>query len=281
MASLKELRVRINSVKSTKKITQVMKMIAAAKLKKAQKRAIDARPCAIESKKMINQVISTMPYDELPELLKGRGLDKIHLLFVVASDKGLCGGFNFSIIKLVKQYIQKILAKGGCQVKIICIGGKAAKLLKSSYGDYIIQSIEKMHVNYDEVSRLIGDVIANNEFDIVKVFYTKFENSMLQVPTQEQIVPFEVDEVISCEYQYESDQHHILQFLALNNLAVQLYKAMVESQASEYMLRMVAMDNATRNASDMIDRLSLYYNRSRQAAITKELIEIVSGAEVL
>ncbi len=278
MPSLKELKLRINSVKSTKKITKVMKMVAAAKLKKAQKRSSDAQPYASAIKELLQKVKSSVPSHDLPALLENTE-NKIHLLFVVASDKGLCGGYNTAIIKLVKEYI--INLDDECQVKIVCIGSKAQALLKRNHGESIIHVVEKIQVTYDDVSVLMNKVIANEHFDVAKIFYTKFVSSISQVPTIEQIAPFDSDDNESYECECEPDQMTILSSLIIDNLSAQLYRAIADSQASEYMLRMLAMDSATRNADDMIRRLTLYYNRSRQAAITKELIEIISGAEAL
>ena len=280
MSTLKELKVRINSVKSTKKITKVMKMVAATKLRKAQKKALDAMPCSVESKNLINKIISTIPENELPKLLKGSTDTKTQLLFIIASDKGLCGRYNTSIIKLVKQHLKKIVEKG-VTPKLVCIGAKAGDLLTSEFDKYIIKSVKKINVNYETANELMSSTIKEHDFDSVKIFYTKFENTMSQIPTEEQIVPFEKTSIQPYQCKYEPDQSSILNDLIVNNLAIQFYKALSDSHASEYIARMMVMDNATRNANEMIKKLTLHYNRSRQAAITTELIEIISGAEVV
>ena len=280
MSSLKELKLRISSVKSTKKITKVMKMVAAAKLKKAQKHSQDAEPYALAINDLLNKILSTVPDHELPELLRDTTSNRTHLLFVIASDKGLCGGYNTAVIKLVKHYIMDL--ESHCTVKIVCIGHKAKSLLKTNYGDKIIHSVEKMQVSYEEAYALISQVIAEHKFDVAKVFYTNFVSSISQVPQDEQLIPFvKKEDSVSYECQYEPDKMSILSSLVMDNIAAQLYKALANSQASEYMLRMLAMDSATRNADSMIRQLTLCYNRSRQAAITNELIEIISGAEAV
>ena len=278
MTNLKELKIRINSVKSTKKITKVMQMVAGAKLKKAQKKTFDARPCATHSEILINQIISKIPTHELPELIKGKTNTNIHLLFIITSDKGLCGGYNSHITNHLKKYLKEI-QKRKIVPKIICIGKKATKILKHNYEKYIIKIVEKIDVDFKAACGLIKNIIENNGFDSVSIFYTKFENSMLQIPIQKQIVPFEKKDIQNYEYKYEKNKDLILEDLIINNLAIQLYTALVESQASEHFARMMAMDNATRNSTDMINKLTLYYNRSRQSSITTELIEIISGVE--
>ncbi|MBQ4874613.1 MAG: ATP synthase F1 subunit gamma [Rickettsiaceae bacterium H1] len=280
MSNLKELKIRINSVKSTKKITKVMKMVAAAKLKKAQKKAFDAKSCSIESENLINKTISTIPEHELPKLITGSKSTNFHLLFVITSDKGLCGGYNSNIIKIVKEYSKKITKKG-IKPKLICIGKKGKESLKWELGDHIIKSVEKTSIDYKSAHELIDKIITEDKFDFAQIFYTKFESGMSQTPTEKQIIPFEKTKISPYECEYEPNKKAVLETLVKNNLAIQLYKAIVESHASEYVARMMAMDNATRNAEDMINKLALHYNRSRQAAITTELIEIISGAEAI
>ncbi len=278
MSNLKELKSRINSVISTKKITRIMKMVAAANLKKAQKKAFDSRPCSFESKNLINKIISTIPKREWPELLKGNIKSENHLLFIISSNRGLCGGYNSSIVKLAKRYLQNIEKS---EAKIVCIGKKARDLLKSEFSSCIIKYVEKINTNYKSTFELMSEVISENKFRSIQIFFTKFEGSTSQVPTKEQVIPFENIEIKPYECKYEPKQVDVLENLVKKNLSIQLYKAIVESQASEYISRMIAMDNATRNADEMIKDLTLVYNRSRQANITKELIEIVSGAEAI
>ncbi len=280
MSALKELKVRINSVKSTKKITQVMKMVAASKLRKAQKRAVDATPAAIELKSLINKIISTIPENDLPPLLQGWGNTNVTLVFVIASDKGLCGAYNTNVVKIAKGYLKSVIENGG-NPKIVCFGKKATDLLRTNFSKYIIKSVEKMQTDYNFLYTLISNIISENNCDAAKIFYTKFESSISQIPVEEKLLPFEKEDIRAYECKYEPNQIDVLESLLLKNIVVQIHKAIAESQASEYIARMLAMDNATRNADEMVKKLTLTYNRSRQAAITKELIEIISGAEGL
>lgn len=280
MSNLKELKVRINTVKSTKKITKVMKMVAAAKLRKAQKQALDIRSYSYELHRLISKMIATISANDWPRLLTGTPHSNTQVLFVIASDKGLCGGYNSYIIKQAKQFLHKVISDGD-DPKIICIGKKVYDLLKGGFSTYITNYVEKFNVSYSSADELTTKAITNNDFKSLAILYTKFENNMVQTPTLEYIAPFLVEGSHGAEFECEGNKMEILNNLVLENFSVQLYRAMAESYASECVARMMAMDNATRNADEMINKLTLYYNRSRQAAITTELIEIISGAEAL
>jgi len=292
MASLDDLKKRISSVKSTQKITKAMKMVAAAKLRRAQESAEKGRPY---SKKMNNIILNLSSgisdKENAPKLLKGTGDDKVHLCIVLTSDRGLCGGFNSNIIKKAKLYFQKIL-KEGKSLKIITVGSKGYDQLKRLYSDNIIDKIsfkDSKNTNYfdaDKVGKIIIDKFFKNEFDVCTIFYNQFKNVITQTPQEQQIIPLKVNDSkkdISIEdnYEFEPDEDEILSNLLPKNISTQIFKAMLENSASEQGSRMTAMDNATRNAGEMVDKLTIQYNRSRQAAITKELIEIISGAESL
>ncbi|MDC3175358.1 F0F1 ATP synthase subunit gamma [Candidatus Pelagibacter sp.] len=291
MASLDDLKKRIASVKSTQKITKAMKMVAAAKLRRAQESAEKGRPY---SEKMNNVILNLSSgisdKDNAPKLLSGTGNDKVHLCVVMTSDRGLCGGFNSNIIKKAKSYFSKILSEGK-ELKIITVGSKGNDQLKRMYGDKIIENIsfkESKNANYfdaDKVGKIVIDRFENSEFDICTIFYNQFKNVITQIPQAQQIIPLnsENDEENASEesYEFEPDEDEILSNLLPKNISTQIFKAMLENSASEQGSRMSAMDNATRNAGEMVDKLTIQYNRSRQAAITKELIEIISGAESL
>ena len=291
MASLDDLKKRIASVKSTQKITKAMKMVAAAKLRKAQESAEKGRPY---SEKMNNVILNLSngisDKENAPKLLSGTGSNKTHLCVVMTSDRGLCGGFNSNIIKKAKSYFSKFLSEGK-ELKIITVGSKGNDQLKRMYGDKIIENIsfkESKNTNYfdaDKVGKLVIDKFENNEFDICTIFYNQFKNVITQIPQAQQIIPLnneDVRENASEEsYEFEPDEDEILSNLLPKNISTQIFKAMLENSASEQGSRMSAMDNATRNAGEMVDKLTIEYNRSRQAAITKELIEIISGAESL
>ena len=291
MASLDDLKKRISSVKSTQKITKAMKMVAAAKLRKAQEGAEKGRPY---SDKMNNIILNLSKNisgkDNTPKLLSGSGDNKVHLCVVMTSDRGLCGGFNTNIIKKAKSYFQKILDEGKT-LKIITVGSKGFEQLKRFYGDKIIERIsfkESKNVNYfdaDKVGRIIIEKFQKGEFDICAIFYNQFKNVISQIPQEQQIIPLvsnEKDEAqVDENYEFEPEEDEILSNLLPKNISTQIFKAMLENSASEQGSRMSAMDNATRNAGEMVDKLTIEYNRSRQAAITKELIEIISGAESL
>ena len=291
MASLDDLKKRITSVKSTQKITKAMKMVAAAKLKRAQESAEKGRPY---SKKMNNIILNLSSgisdKESAPKLLSGTGKEKIHLCVVMTSDRGLCGGFNANIIKKAKSYFAK-LASEGKELKIITVGSKGKDQLKRVYGHKIIESISfknSKNVNYfdaEKVCKVIIEKFEKEEFDVCTIFYNQFKNVITQIPQEQQIIPLNTennDESKSEDsYEFEPDEDEILSNLLPKNISTQIFKAMLENSASEQGSRMSAMDNATRNAGEMVDKLTIEYNRSRQAAITKELIEIISGAESL
>ena len=290
MASLDDLKKRIASVKSTQKITKAMKMVAAAKLRKAQESAEKGRPY---SEKMNNIILNLSngisDKENTSKLLSGTGDDKVHLCVVMTSDRGLCGGFNSNIIKKAKSYFSKISAEGK-ELKIITVGSKGNDQLKRVYGEKIIENIsfkESKNANYfdaDKVGKMVIEKFEAGEFDVCTIFYNQFKNVITQIPQAQQIVPLnnEEDENNSDEsYEFEPDEDEILSNLLPKNISTQIFKAMLENSASEQGSRMSAMDNATRNAGEMVDKLTIEYNRSRQAAITKELIEIISGAESL
>ncbi len=291
MASLDDLKKRISSVKSTQKITKAMKMVAAAKLRRAQESAEKGRPYSDKMNNIIlNLSNSISDIDNAPKLLSGTGEDKVHLCVVMTSDRGLCGGFNTNIIKKAKLYFQKIL-DGGKTLKIITVGTKGYDQLKRLYGDNIIERIsfkESKNINYfdaDKVGKIVIEKFEKKEFDVCAIFYNQFKNVITQIPQEQQIIPLktsEKDENSSEDnYEFEPEEDEILSNLLPKNISTQIFKAMLENSASEQGSRMSAMDNATRNAGEMVDKLTIEYNRSRQAAITKELIEIISGAESL
>ena len=291
MASLDDLKKRIASVKSTQKITKAMKMVAAAKLRRAQESAEKGRPYSEKMNNVILNLSSGISDKEnAPKLLSGTGNDKVHLCVVMTSDRGLCGGFNSNIIKKAKSYFSKILSEGK-ELKIITVGSKGNDQLKRMYGNKIIENIsfkESKNANYfdaDKVGKLVIDKFESSEFDICTIFYNQFKNVITQIPQAQQIIPLnsEDSEENSSEesYEFEPDEDEILSNLLPKNISTQIFKAMLENSASEQGSRMSAMDNATRNAGEMVDKLTIQYNRSRQAAITKELIEIISGAESL
>ena len=291
MASLDDLKKRIASVKSTQKITKAMKMVAAAKLRKAQESAERGRPY---SEKMNNIILNLSDgisdKENAPKLLSGSGNDKVHLCVVMTSDRGLCGGFNSNIIKKAKSYFAK-LTKDGKDLKIITVGSKGNDQLKRVYGEKIIANIsfkESKQANYfdaDKVGKLVIEKFEAEEFDICTIFYNQFKNVITQIPQAQQIIPLNVEnskqDKAEDNYEFEPDEDEILGNLLPKNISTQIFKAMLENSASEQGSRMSAMDNATRNAGEMVDKLTIEYNRSRQAAITKELIEIISGAESL
>ena len=291
MASLDDLKKRILSVKSTQKITKAMKMVAAAKLKRAQENAEKGRPY---SEKMNNIILNLSngisDKENAPKLLAGTGNDKVHLCVVLTSDRGLCGGFNSNIIKKAKAYFSKIINEGK-NLKIITVGSKGYDQLKRQYNDKIVNKIsfkESKNINFfdaEKVSKIIIESFQKNEFDVCTIFYNKFKNVITQIPQAQQIIPLKSSETGNDNekdnYEFEPEEDEILGNLLPKNISTQIFKAMLENSASEQGSRMSAMDNATRNAGEMVDKLTIQYNRSRQAAITKELIEIISGAESL
>jgi len=291
MASLDDLKKRIASVKSTQKITKAMKMVAAAKLRRAQESAEKGRPY---SEKMNNVILNLSngisDRENAPKLLSGSGKDKIHLCVVMTSDRGLCGGFNSNIIKKAKSYFAK-LSEEGKDLKIVTVGSKGNDQLKRAYGDKIIVNLsfkESKNANYfdaEKVGKMVIEKFEAEEFDVCTIFYNQFKNVITQIPQAQQIIPLKTEnsEKNKSEdnYEFEPDEDEILSNLLPKNISTQIFKAMLENSASEQGSRMSAMDNATRNAGEMVDKLTIEYNRSRQAAITKELIEIISGAESL
>ena len=291
MASLDDLKKRIASVKSTQKITKAMKMVAAAKLRKAQESAEKGRPYSEKMNNIILNLSSGISDKEnAPKLLSGSGNDKVHLCVVMTSDRGLCGGFNSNIIKKAKSYFAK-LSEEGKDLKIVTVGSKGNDQLKRAYGDKIIANMsfkESKNANYfdaEKVGKMVIEKFESEEFDVCTIFYNQFKNVITQIPQAQQIIPLNTEnsEENKSEdsYEFEPDEDEILNNLLPKNISTQLFKAMLENSASEQGSRMSAMDNATRNAGEMVDKLTIEYNRSRQAAITKELIEIISGAESL
>ena len=292
MPSLDDLKKRIKSVKSTQKITKAMKMVAAAKLKKAQEKAEKGRPY---SQKMHNIILnltkSISDPQNAPKLLIGTGQDKTHLCVVLTADRGLCGGFNSNICKLAKTNFKKIIGEGK-NLKIIIVGSKGLDQIKREYDKYIIKKFsfkDKKQISFKEaeiISKEIIDLFNKNEFDRCTLFFNNFKNVITQVPQAQQIIPAEQGisdskDKNNLSYEFEPEEDEILEDLLPKNISTQLFKAFLENAASEQGSRMTAMDNATRNAGDLVDKLTINYNRSRQASITKELIEIISGAESL
>jgi len=292
MPSLDDLKKRIKSVKSTQKITKAMKMVAAAKLRKAQENAEKGRPY---SKKMENIILnltkSVNDPQNAPKLLVGTGNDKTYLCVVLTADRGLCGGFNSNICKLAKTNFKKILTDQK-DLKIITVGSKGLDQIKREYGKYIVKKFsfkDKKKITFAEAEK-IGQEIINlfeqNQFDKCIIFYNNFKNVITQIPQAQQIIPIKNDTSIKkneniISYEFEPEEEEILEDLLPKNISTQVFKAFLENAASEQGSRMTAMDNATRNAGDLVDKLTINYNRSRQASITKELIEIISGAESL
>ena len=293
MPSLKDLRVRINSVKSTQKITSAMKMVAAAKLRRAQEQAEAARPFAERMSRMLSSLAGSLAGGGGPELLSGTGKDQVHLIVVTTSDRGLCGGFNSSIVRGARQLIRQLLGEGKT-VKIMTVGRKGRDQLRRDFGKLIVDSMEdvgKRRLAFSDAQRVTDRIVAMyqaGEFDVCTVVYNRFKSAITQVVTRQQIIPFPVEAgggnaatESGAIYEFEPDEEEILAALLPRNLAIQVYRALLENAASEQGARMSAMDSATRNAGDMINKLSIKYNRQRQAQITKELIEIISGAEAL
>ena len=296
MPSLKELRTRITSVKSTQKITSAMKMVAAAKLRRAQEQAEASRPYAERMERMLGSLAASLKdHEGAPPLLVGSGSDKTHLVVVASSDRGLCGGFNVNIVRDARQFIVQLTADGK-KVKVLCVGRKGNDQLKREYGSHIVDTITDVDkpklefIQADTIGHRIIAMFAEGEFDVCTLIFAKFKSAITQEVTRMQLVPFAIPETgkevekeggIPAIYEFEPEEEEILAELLPRNLSVQIYRAMLENAASEQGARMTAMDNATRNASDMIDDLTVFYNRTRQAVITKELIEIISGAEAL
>jgi F-type H+-transporting ATPase subunit gamma len=292
MPSLDDLKKRIKSVKSTQKITKAMKMVAAAKLRKAQESAEKGRPYSQKMQNIIlNLTNSINDPQNAPKLLVGNGNDKTYLCLVLTADRGLCGGFNSNICKLAKTNFKEILNEGK-ELKIITVGSKGLDQIKREYGKYVIKKFsfkDKKKITFVEAETIGNEIINlfnNNEFDKCILFYNNFKNVITQIPQAQQIIPAEKKLAVeenknSISYEFEPDEDEILEDLLPKNISTQVFKAFLENAASEQGSRMTAMDNATRNAGDLVDKLTINYNRSRQASITKELIEIISGAESL
>jgi len=294
MPNLKDLKIRINSVKSTQKITSAMKMVAAAKLRRAQEQAEAARPYAERMERVLGSLAASMAgIDGAPALLAGTGKDQVQLVVVMTSDRGLCGGFNGSIVRGAKKFIRD-LKQAGKTVKIVCIGRKGGDQLKREFAADIVANIidvGKPRLNFDQAEAVavrIRDMFEAGEFDVCTVIYNKFRSAIAQIVTYQQLIPFTVGGAANenadtqlAQYEYEPDEGAILADLLPRNIGMQVYRALLENAASEQGARMTAMDNATRNAGEMINKLTITYNRTRQANITKELIEIISGAEAV
>ncbi len=293
MPSLKEFRNRIASVKSTRKITSAMKMVAASKLRRAQAQAEASQPYATRMAGMLSRLVAATQGsgEALPVLLAGTGRDDVHLLLVVTSDRGLAGGFNAYAARMARQKIRE-LETAGKTVKIVCVGRKGRDALKREHGAKIVHAFEGLgrkglaFAEALEVTNYILDLLAQGGFDVCTVVYNQFKSVIAQVPTAQQLIPFEAPAAqdaaaANAVYEFEPSQEEILASLLPRNLAVQIFRALLDSAAGEQAARMTAMDNATRNAGDMISKLTLRYNRARQAYITKELIEIISGAEAV
>lgn len=291
MPSLKDLKNRIGSVKSTQKITSAMKMVAAAKLRKAQEQAIASRPYCSSMEKIVSSLASKL-IDNAPELLKGKKEIKKQLLVVFSADRGLCGGFNGSISRAVKLEVKKSKDLG-IETKLLFVGRKSADTLKKDFQQHIVEIVTGNSTNpiYSDalsISSKIVNLYQSDEFGSCKIIFNKFVSAITQEVTLKSLIPIETNNEdvsnnnqVSSVYEYEPSEEVILEELLNKNIATQLFSAQMESTASELAARMTAMDNATRNAGDLIDRLTLQYNRTRQAFITKELIEIISGAEAL
>ena len=292
MASLKALKLRIGSVKSTQKITKAMKMVAAAKLRRAQEAAVAGRPYAERLEKVMASLAAKVSVSESsPKLLAGTGKDQVHLLIVATSERGLAGAFNSNIVRAARRKAEELIAQGKT-VKIY-IAGKKGRVLKRFYPNLIVADHEMGHIKavaFADARTVADDVIARfnaGEFDIAHLFYARFQSALVQEPIGRQIIPVAIDINAApvadggAAVEYEPDEESILADLLPRNVAIQIFRALLENAASEQGSRMTAMDNATRNAGDMINKLTIQYNRARQAAITTELVEIISGAEAL
>jgi len=293
MPSLDDLKKRIKSVKSTQKITKAMKMVAAAKLKKAQESAEKGRPYSDKMQNIIlNLTKSFKENSNAPKLLLGSGEDSVYLCVIMTADRGLCGGFNTNICKLAKKKMREFLSSGK-KIKIITVGSKGYDQLKKEFNKFIIEKIslkDKKKISFNDadlIGKKIVELFEKNEFDKCLIFYNNFKNVITQIPQAQQIIPANINRVEEkstdneVSYEFEPEEDEILEDLLPKNISTQIFKAFLENSASEQGSRMTAMDNATRNAGDLVDKLTINYNRSRQASITKELIEIISGAESL
>ena len=291
MPSLKDLKTRINSVKSTQKITSAMKMVAAAKLRRAQDSAEKGRPYADRMQQIVNSLASKADPISAPQLLVGNGKDNTHLLVVVSADRGLCGGFNGAITRQTRTEVARLRGEGKT-VKLLMVGRKSADALRRELGVSYMDSLEGIQgtaVEYADAAS-IGETVRNGfeagEFDVCTVIFNKFKSAISQEVTLKRLIPAEVgedtqDDDAGVSYEYEPEEEELLAAVLPRNISTQVYSALLESSAAELAARMTAMDNATRNAGDLIERLTLVYNRTRQATITKELIEIISGAEAV
>ena len=293
MASLKDLKTRINSVKSTQKITAAMKMVAAAKLRRAQDAAESGRPYSTRMRQVIGNLVSKADASSAPQLLVGNGKDQTQLLVVMSADRGLCGGFNGTVTRQTRAEVARLQAENKT-VKLLMIGRKSADALRREFGDLYIDQYEGLQgtsVNYSDAAKIANAICTGfeaGEFDVCTLIFNKFKNAITQEITLTQLIPVEVDngeagdgDAPSVSYEYEPEEDELLASLLPRNLSTQMYGALLESSAAELAARMTAMDNATRNAGELIDRLTLVYNRTRQANITSELIEIISGAEAI
>ena len=290
MATLKDLKTRINSVKSTQKITAAMKMVAAAKLRRAQEAAVSGRPYADRMRRVTASLAAKVNVNSAPKMLVGNGKSAIHLLVVVSADRGLCGGFNGSITRQTRTEVARLQGNGKT-VKLLMVGRKSSDALRREFGKQFIDSLEGVQgtsVSFsdaEEIGKTIRNGFTNGDFDVCTIIFNKFVNAITQEITLTQLIPAEISAVderdAAVNYDYEPEEDELLESLLPRILSTQLYSALLESSAAELAARMTAMDNATRNAGELIDRLTLVYNRSRQAAITNELIEIISGAEAV
>jgi F-type H+-transporting ATPase subunit gamma len=290
MASLKDMRVRIAATKATQKITKAMQMVAVSKLRRAQAAAEAARPYAEHMAAVLRNIATSVAgLDSAPALLRGTGSDRVHLLLACTAERGLCGPFNSAIVRLVREHATKLLAEGK-EVKIFCVGRKGHEQLRRQYERNIIEHVELRSVrtigfvNAEAIGEQIIDLYAKGAFDVCTLFFSRFKSVIAQIPTAQQIIPPVFDAAADnggAAYEYEPDEEEILAELLPRNIAVQIFRALLENAASFYGAQMSAMDNATRNAGEMIRKQTLTYNRTRQAMITKELIEIISGAEAL
>ncbi len=294
MPSLKDLKNRIASVKATQKITKAMKMVAAAKLRRAQEAAEAARPYSQRMSAVLSNIAAAVGSDDsAPRLMTGTGKNQTHLLVVCTAERGLCGGFNSQIARFARDHVRKLLAEGKT-VKIVCVGKKGFDILRREFASLIIDRVDLREVkkigfeNADLIGKKIIGLFEKGEFDVCTLFYSEFKSVISQVPTALQLIPAAAPaEAVSTEagaaaiYEYEPDAGEILSDLIPRNISVQVFRALLENVAGEMGAKMSAMDNATRNAGEMINKLTLSYNRQRQAQITKELIEIISGAEAL
>jgi F-type H+-transporting ATPase subunit gamma len=288
MASLKDLKVRIASVKATQKITKAMQMVATTNLRRAQEKAEAARPYSERMAAVLANVAQNVSGEEAPRLMTGTGRDETHLIVVCTSDRGLCGGFNTNIVRMARDHIRKLLAAGKT-VKIITVGRKGNDQMRREFGKLIIDRVELREVkdirfeNAQDIARKVISLFNEGGFDICTLFYARFRSVIAQIPTAQQLIPATSGEAAGSQaaYEYEPDVSTLLDDLIPRNIAVQIFRALLENVAGEMGAKMSAMDNATRNAGEMINKLTLSYNRQRQAQITKELIEIISGAEAL